>query len=50
MREGKGKFFDKDGKCYFGEYVKDKKEGIGKYNWGGKVYLGFYLRGVMQIV
>ena len=42
MREGKGKFFDKDGKCYFGEYVKDKKEGIGKYNWGGKVYLGFW--------
>ena len=31
-----------NGKSYFGEYVKNNKEGIGKYNWENKVYLGFW--------
>ena len=31
LKEGKEKYFWNDGKLYFGEYKKDKKEGIGKF-------------------
>ena len=35
-----------DGKKYYGQYVKDKKEGEGTFEWpDGKKYVGNWLAG-----
>ena len=47
MRHGKGKLYNKNGNItYEGDFINDKYEGNGKYNWeDGEYYIGQWKNG-----
>lgn len=43
---GQGKYTWKDGRCYEGQYERDRKHGMGTYTWSdGRQYIGMWKDG-----
>lgn len=41
LRDGEGKYLEKNGNCYTGQWAKDLKHGEGKYHFNtGEIYQG----------